>query len=125
MRISDSPLTTSAKYSKPNQESKLNGFKIDDLLTTNDKSLVEAATTGLHPISSSGLHQINELATRIAIDRDRGVLAGEVDENYINSLIKEQQDKQQETIQSSTLQQSLAFLKREQAGFLGELLAKV
>ncbi|MCX7092290.1 MAG: hypothetical protein NTY50_02395 [Methylobacter sp.] len=118
MKISDSLLTTVVKQPKSNQDSQFKSFAINDLLTANDKNLVEAATTGLQPTSSSGLHQINELATRIAIDRDRGELTGEIDKNYINSLIKEQQDNHQETIQSSTLQKSLAFLKQEQADFL-------
>ena len=118
MKISDSLLTTVVKQPKPNQDSQFKSFAINDLLTANDKNLVEAATTGLQPTSSSGLHQINELATRIAIDRNGGELTGEIDKNYINSLIKEQQDNHQETIQSSTLQKSLAFLKQEQADFL-------
>ncbi len=118
MKISDSLLTTVVKQPKPNQDSQFKSFAINDLLTANDKNLVGAATTGLQPTSSSGLHQINELATRIAIDRNGGELTGEIDKNYINSLIKEQQDNHQETIQSSTLQKSLAFLKQEQADFL-------
>ncbi len=119
MQISNNSIATSMKYSPPTMENqKSQGFVINDLLTANDKSLVKAATDGLQATSSSGLHEINQLATRIALDRETGTLSGEVDANYINKLITEQSSNNHaETIQFSDLQKSLAFLKQERADF--------
>ena len=119
MQISNNLIATATKYSPPTVENqKSQGFVINDLLTENDKKLVEAATGGLQPTSSSGLHEINELAVHIALDRETGTLSGEVDENYINKLITEQSSNNHaETIQNSALQKSLAFLQQERADF--------
>lgn len=121
MQISNNTISTTTKYSHSpptikNQNSQ--GFVINELLTANDKKLVEAATGGLQPTSSSGLHEVNQLATRIALDRTTGTLSGEVDENYINKLITEQSgNNHAETIQFSALQKSLEFFKQERADF--------
>ncbi|MEI7840225.1 MAG: hypothetical protein WCJ11_06980 [Methylococcaceae bacterium] len=119
MQISNNLIATPTKYSPPPAENqKSQGFVINDLLTENDKKLVEAATGGLQSTSSSGLHEINQLATHIAIDRETGTLSGEVDENYINKLLAEQDKNQNsETVSFSALQKSLAFLQQERADF--------
>jgi hypothetical protein len=78
MQISNNTISTATKYSPPTIENqKSQGFIIKDLLTANDKKLVEAATGELRSVSSSGLHEVNQLATRIAIDRETGTLSGE------------------------------------------------
>jgi hypothetical protein len=119
MQISNNTISTATKYSPPTIENqKSQGFIINDLLTANDKKLVEAATGELRSVSSSGLHEVNQLATRIAIDRETGTLSGEVGEDYINKLITEQSSNNHaETIQFSALQKSLEFLKQERADF--------
>jgi hypothetical protein len=119
MQISNNLIATSTKYVPPTAENqKSQSFVINDLLTANDKKLVEAATGELQPVSSSGLHEVNQLATRIALDRETGTLSGEVDENYINKLMAEQSSNNHaETIQFSALQKSLEFLKQERVDF--------
>lgn len=100
------------------EKNQLHDFVINDVLTANDKKLVEAATGGLQPTSSSGLHEVNQLATRIALDRTTGTLSGEVDENYINKLLAEQDKNQNsEMVSFSALQKSLTFLQQERTDF--------
>jgi hypothetical protein len=125
MQISNNTISTATKYSPPTiKNQKSQGFVINELLTANDKKLVETATGGLQPTSSSGLHEVNQLATRIALDRTTGTLSGEVDVNYINKLITEQSsDNHAETIQFSALQKSLEFLKQERAAFFRQTTA--
>lgn len=92
-------------------------FVINDLLTANDKKLVDTVTANL-PSTSSGLHEVNQLAFRIALDRDTGTLSGEIDENYINKLIAEQSSHDHaETIQLSALQKTLELIKQERGDF--------
>ncbi len=119
MQVSNNPIATSTKYVTPTAENqKSQSFVINDVLTAHDKKLVTVATGGLQPVLSSGLHEVNQLATRIAIDRETGTLSGEVDENYINKLMTEQNSNNHaETIQTSALQKSLEFLKQERADF--------
>ncbi len=110
-------LTTASTYS-PTKEKELHSFVINDVLTAHDKKLVDAATLK----TSTALKEVNELAVHIAIDRETGTLSGEVDENYINKLIAEQSsDNHAETIASSTLQKSLAFLQQERADFFNRV----
>lgn len=85
-------------------------FVINDMLTPKDKRLVVAATGSLNLTDGSGIHEINPLAVRIALDRSTGKLAGEVDKFYLNSIIKEQQTSDQPAIQFDTLYKALAYL---------------
>lgn len=87
-------------------------------MTAHDKKLVDAAT----PKNSTELKQANGLAVQIAIDRETGTLSGEVDENYINKLLAEQDKNQNsETVSFSTLQKSLAFLQQERTDFFKQV----
>ncbi len=89
-------------------------FVINDVLTAYDKKLVDAVT----PKTSTAQKEVNGLAVQIAIDRETGALSGEVDENYINKLLTEQNEHpSSETVSFSTLQKSLAFLQQERADF--------
>ena len=73
-------------------------------------------TGSLQAVSNSGVHEVNLLATRIALDRFSGTLTGEVDKSYINNLIKEQKDipsserEKYSLIPFSTLDKALTFL---------------
>lgn len=97
-----------------NQENQLHSFVINDVLTAHDKKLVDAATSK----TPTGLKQVNGLAAQIAIDRETGMLSGEVDENYISKLLAEQDKNQNaDRVPTSVLQKSLAFLQQERADF--------
>ncbi|MBI3285746.1 MAG: hypothetical protein HYZ65_12980 [Burkholderiales bacterium] len=107
------------KPSSKRIDTQLSGFTTVDMLTSADKKLITAATGNLQAVSASGLHEVNLLATRVALDRFSGTLTGEVDKSYINNLIKEQKDipsKEREKyslIPFSVLDQALAFLDKE------------
>jgi hypothetical protein len=104
----------------------LPSFSIDDSLTEKDKALVVASTGDLHPVSASGLHEINQFAVRLAIDRNRGALSGEVDHAYLNNLISEEQQKATQTDMSGTLsQQSIPLTSLYKAiDFINETTVK-
>ncbi len=88
-------------------------FVINDALTEHDKKLVDAVT----PDNSTELKQVNGLAVQIAIDRETGTLSGEIDENYINKLLTEQNENHSDAVSYSALQKSLALLQQERADF--------
>jgi len=64
---------------------------ISDALTSDDKALVRAATGGLNLIDANGVHQVNQLAVTIALDRSMGNLTGAITASYLNKLKNDQQ----------------------------------
>lgn len=59
---------------------------IDATLTAGDKALVTAATGGLDPIGPNGVHEVNQFAVTIALDRAMGNLTGPITASYLNNL---------------------------------------
>ena len=59
---------------------------IADALSPGDKALVTAATGGLDLIGANGVHQVNQLAVTIALDRSMGNLTGPVTASYLQGL---------------------------------------
>ncbi len=59
---------------------------ISDTLTSADKALVTAATGGLSVTGPNGVHQVNQLAVAIALDRSMGNLTGPVTAAYLEGL---------------------------------------
>ena len=106
--IADQVSISQAAYDRASSE--VSAFRINDSLTEKDKSLVVSATGSLQPTSASGLHEVNQLATHIALERQTGRLSGMIDKTYINRLIQEQQSSQQPTIPSAVLNKALALL---------------
>lgn len=64
---------------------------IDDALTSSDKALVTAATGGLNLVGPNGVHEVNQLAVTIALDRAMGNLTGPVTASYLNNLKSSEQ----------------------------------
>jgi hypothetical protein len=118
MIVKNNPVgsTTPVKPLQKNAATQLPGFVTVDTLTPTDKKLIETVTGSLQAVSNSGVHEVNLLATRIALDRFSGTLTGEVDKSYINNLIKEQKDipsserEKYSLIPFSTLDKALTFL---------------
>ncbi len=59
---------------------------IDGTLTAGDKALVTAATGGLDLVGPNGVHEVNQLAVTIALDRAMGNLTGPITASYLNNL---------------------------------------
>lgn len=120
---SSSAIQKKSSIGTDKQNGSFSSFVINDKLTPSDKSLVIAATGGLNQTSPSGTMQINDLAVRIALDRETGVLTGEVDKSYINNLINEQRSMpssskgKNHTIPFSFLEKALSYLEQKNQSY--------
>ena len=60
---------------------------IEEALTEADKKLVTAAAGALDPEDLKGVHHMNPLAVRIALDRATGALRGSVTASYLATML--------------------------------------
>ena len=118
MEITTRPSSTQKLNStSKKQDVKINTILFNEILTEHDKAVIIAATPSSDSMALSDRFEADPFAMRIAVDRNRGMLSGEIDADYINSLIEQQRETRRETIKNSTLARSLAFLQQERDDF--------
>ncbi len=118
MEITTRPSSTKKLNStSKKQVVKINTILFNEILTAHDKAVIIAATPSSESMALSDRFEADPFAMRIAVDRNRGMLSGEIDADYINSLIEQQRETRRETIKNSTLARSLAFLQQERDDF--------
>ena len=84
-------------------------FVIDDELTTQDKSLISAASGSLDLPDG----KINTLAMQIALDRYSGNIQGPVTTSYINNIGQQEARDGTNAISQSVLSKALDYLSQQ------------